>query len=264
MWLGFRRRFFNLNDRLKILNVWVDAVDMERAISRVKQFLEKGNRPHSILAVNPEKNFSVPKDPILNETFRTADLLIPDGIGVVIAARILYNIKLSRVPGVELMEKICELAAKDNYGIFLYGAREEVNASAAKALAERHKGLKVAGRSNGYIKEQEMNELVSKINVSKANILFLALGSPKQERWFAAHKDALENIRVCQGIGGTLDTIAGNVKRAPEIWQKYNAEWLYRLIKEPGRISRQKMLPLFGAMVLITKLKAYFKFSRDQ
>jgi len=249
-----------LNDRLEILNIWVDPLDMDQAIFRIKQILKTGDRPHSIFAVNPEKNFSAPKDPILMEIFRNADLLIPDGIGVILAAKILYNVKLTRVPGVELMKKICELAAKDGYRVFIYGAKEEVNANAAKVLTDRFKGLQIAGRSNGYIKEEEMGELVNRINNSKAEILFIALGSPKQEQWFAQYKDTFINVKVCQGIGGTLDTIAGNVKRAPETWRKYNVEWLYRLIKEPKRIKRQKMLPVFVVMLLLSKLKIFVNY----
>ena len=100
-----------------------------------------------------------------------------------------------------------------------------------------------------------MLELLNRINASKAEILFLALGSPKQEKWYAAYKNRLHHVRVVQGIGGTLDTIAGNVKRAPKVWCKFQLEWLYRLMMEPKRIKRQKVLPVFAANVLITKLK---------
>ena len=105
--------------RLKILNVWVDPVDMNGALQRVENFIEHGDRPHSVFAVNPEKNFSVPRDPNLHKVFRDADLLIPDGIGVVMAARILYRVGLSRVPGVEMMDEIeleqifCDIVAVD-------------------------------------------------------------------------------------------------------------------------------------------------------
>ncbi|MEW5802941.1 MAG: WecB/TagA/CpsF family glycosyltransferase [bacterium] len=241
-------------DRLEILNIWVDPVDMEQALSQVRQFVEKGTRPHCIFAVNPEKEFSIPKDPVLYEIFKKADLLIPDGIGVVYAARILHGARLSRVPGVDLMAKICELAAQEGYRIFIYGAREEVNAAACAALIERYPGLKIAGRSDGFVKDEDMPDLVAKINDSKAQILFLALGSPKQEKWFSAWKDSLKSVRVVQGIGGTLDTIAGTVKRAPEFWQKCSAEWLYRLLKEPSRIRRQNVLPIFASTIIFAKL----------
>ncbi len=247
-----------MNDRLKILNIWVDPVNKEDAIKKVGEFLKLGNRPHSVFSANPEKNFSVPKDPILYETFKDADLLLPDGVGIVLAARSLYGARIARVPGSEFVEDICSLAAKEGCNVFVYGAREEVNRSAVEVLQRHFPGLKIVGRSNGYVKENEMPDLIEQINKSKADILFLALGSPKQEKWFATHKHLLRHVKVCQGIGGTLDTIAGNVKRAPEIWQRFSAEWLYRLIVEPKRIIRQRVLPVFAAMVLIARLKSLF------
>ena len=101
-----------------------------------------------------------------------------------------------------------------------------------------------------------MPELIRRINGSAADILFLALGSPRQEKWFAAHAPELSHVKVCQGIGGTLDTIAGTVTRAPVFWQKLSAEWLYRLITDPKRISRQKVLPIFAFNVLMAMAKS--------
>lgn len=234
-----------MNGRLPVLNLWVDPVDMPGALACVAEFVETGNRVHSIFAVNPEKNFSVPTDPILYKAFQQADLLIPDGIGVVLAARLLYGIRLSRVPGVELMENLCRLAAGRNYGVFLYGAREEVNHAAALELTRRYPGLRIAGRSHGYVNEADMSELVRRINASGARILFLALGSPKQERWLATWGPSLTTVRVCQGVGGTLDTIAGTVRRAPIFWCNMGLEWFYRLMTEPSRWRRQLALPRF-------------------
>jgi N-acetylglucosaminyldiphosphoundecaprenol N-acetyl-beta-D-mannosaminyltransferase len=231
-------------------------VGRKEAIQWVKNFLDKGNRPHAIIASNPEKNFSVPKDAVLYDTFKNADLLLPDGIGVVLAARILYNADLERVPGSEFIFDLCDIAIKESCKVFIFGAKEDVNKKAVEELKDRYPDLKIAGRSNGYVKESEMSNLIDRINASGAEILFLALGSPKQEKWYATYKNQLHHVRVVQGVGGTLDTIAGNVKRAPLIWQKFSAEWLYRLIKEPERIRRQKILPLFAVMVLISKLKS--------
>jgi bacterial polymer biosynthesis proteins, WecB/TagA/CpsF family len=240
--------------RLPVVDLWVDPVNMEEALNRVSQFVEFGDRPHCIFAVNPEKNFSVPANPLLYETFKNADLFIPDGIGVVMAARILHHATLSRVPGVELMERICGLAAEKKYKIFLYGAKEEISRKAAEVLVERYPGIQIAGRANGYVKDEEMPDLIQKINDSKAEILFLALGSPKQEKWYSDYKNMLKTVRVCQGIGGTLDAITGNVKRAPEFWCNVGLEWLYRLLSEPKRIRRQKVLPIFAWRVFAARM----------
>jgi N-acetylglucosaminyldiphosphoundecaprenol N-acetyl-beta-D-mannosaminyltransferase len=232
----------------------VDPVDRDEATNRVEGFLEKGERPHTVFAANPEKSFSVPKNPQLLETFRTADLLLPDGIGIVWAARILYGSRLERVPGSEFIFDICKLAANNGYSIFIYGAKEETNRAAVNRLKKQFDNLRVVGRCNGYISEAEMPALLNRINKTRAEILFLALGSPKQENWFAKYHRELKYVKVCQCIGGTLDTVAGNVKRAPDIWQKFSLEWLYRLITQPSRIKRQKVLPLFVFEVLKMKL----------
>ncbi|OPY74840.1 MAG: putative N-acetylmannosaminyltransferase [Syntrophorhabdus sp. PtaU1.Bin058] len=250
------------NERLKILDMWVDPLTRDEALERVNRFLNHGTRPHAVFASNPEKNFSVPADAGLHDVYRYADILLPDGIGMVLAARILYGRHFLRIPGSEFIFDICRLAAREGHGIFVYGAQEEVNAKACRILGERFPGLRIAGRANGYVKEGEMAELVRQINDSGAKVLFIALGSPKQEKWFAAHKGSLKNVRVCQCIGGTLDTITGRVKRAPEIWCRHNAEWLYRLLSEPKRLKRQKVLPLFAVLVMIEKLKGFFKAAR--
>jgi N-acetylglucosaminyldiphosphoundecaprenol N-acetyl-beta-D-mannosaminyltransferase len=245
-----------LGTRLKVLNIWVDAVDRKEAIRGVKNILQTATRPHAIFAINPEKNFSVTKDTLLNDTIKNADLLLPDGIGIVLAARILYGADLERVPGSEFIFDICDIAVNGSYGVFVYGAKEDVNRRAVEQLKIRYPELKIVGRANGYAKESDMPNLIDRINASGAEILLLALGSPKQEKWYATHKNRLNHVKVVQGVGGTLDTIAGDVKRAPVIWRRFSLEWLYRLIKEPQRIKRQKVLPLFAAMVLINKFSS--------
>ena len=223
---------------------------MQQALEKVVEFVEKGARAHTIFATNPEKNFSVPKDQFLYDCFKNADLLIPDGIGMVLAARVLYGEKIERVPGCEFMQEICKLGADKGYRIFIYGAKKEVNQGAVEKLQQRHPAIKIVGNVDGYLPDEKMPELIEQINSSKAQILFLALGSPRQEKWFAKYKDQLKNVRVCQGIGGTLDVLTGNVKRAPDIFCKLGLEWFYRLMAEPKRLIRQRVLPLFAAQVL--------------
>ena len=244
-----------MKQRLNILNVWVDPVEEEESIKRIEGFLDHGQRLHTVFAMNPEKNFSVPLDPYLYETMKSADLLLPDGIGMVLATRFLHGIKIPRVAGFETMHNICRLAARKGSGVFLYGAKEDVNRVTAEKLPEMYPGLKISDRANGYVKNEDMPGLIEKINESGAEILFLALGSPRQEKWLAANKESLKNIKICQGVGGSFDVIAGNVKRAPDIWIKYHVEWLYRLLAEPSRIKRQKILPIFVMHVVMEKFR---------
>lgn len=241
--------------RYPVLNIWTDAVTMDEALAKVSYFVEQGDRPYTIFATNPEKNFSVPADPFLYECFRKADLLLPDGIGMVLGARILHGVKFSRVPGCEFMQEICALSAKRGYKVFIYGAKEVVNLNACESLKSRLPGLQIVGRCNGYLGDDKMDELITRINESGAEILFLALGSPKQEKWYSTHHNKFKNIRVCQCIGGTLDVIAGNVKRAPAIFCKLGLEWLYRLVVEPKRWRRQLVLPVFALKVFLEKAR---------
>jgi N-acetylglucosaminyldiphosphoundecaprenol N-acetyl-beta-D-mannosaminyltransferase len=186
--------------------------------------------------------------------FRKGALLIPDGIGAVWAARTLTGAQIDRVPGADLMQDLCALAAEKGYKCFFYGAREEVSAGVVDILQKRYAGLEVVGRRNGYVQLEEMDALVDEINTLGTQILFIALGSPRQEKWVAEYGDRLQ-VKVIQGIGGTLDTIAGHVKRAPEIVQRLNLEWLYRLFKDPRRLKRQIVLPIFVGLVIAAKIK---------
>jgi len=244
--------------RLDILNIWVDAITRSEARDRVVEILDQGRRPHLVLASNPEKNYTVPADPVLYDIYRKADLLLPDGIGMVMAARLLYGMKLERVPGSEFIFDICDIARAKSKGIFVYGAREDVNQTACEKLLWRYPGLNIVGRANGYIPQDDMPQLIDAINESRADVLFVALGSPRQEKWLATHANQLTSVKICQGIGGTLDTIAENVKRAPQIWCQYHLEWLYRLLKEPKRIKRQKVLPLFAFGIMQKRMSQRF------
>jgi N-acetylglucosaminyldiphosphoundecaprenol N-acetyl-beta-D-mannosaminyltransferase len=175
--------------------------------------------------------------------------LIPDGIGVVFAVRLLTGRKINRVPGAELMPAICERAEKKGYRVFLYGAAPDVNEKAVEVLKSRYPGLQVVGNQHGYLEEGGMPTFIQAINASQADVLFVALGSPRQEIWVAKYLPQL-NVKVCQGVGGTFDVLAGRVKRAPAIFRKLHLEWFYRLAAEPKRLLRQTALPRFVFQVI--------------
>jgi N-acetylglucosaminyldiphosphoundecaprenol N-acetyl-beta-D-mannosaminyltransferase len=241
-------------DRVRILGIPVDHVDMKRALDFIDSAIRNNELQQYILAINPEKVIRLQHDSLLISMFEKAALLIPDGIGIVLAIRLLYGLPATRVPGSELMWNTCREAARKGYKIFLYGSKEDVNKSAVEKLQTTFPGLQIVGRANGYLKDDEMPNLMKEINQSGADILFVALGSPKQEQWIQAYLPKL-NVKICQGIGGTLDTIAGLVERAPVFFRKAGLEWLYRLIREPKRIRRQAALPIFVLKVIIEKFK---------
>jgi N-acetylglucosaminyldiphosphoundecaprenol N-acetyl-beta-D-mannosaminyltransferase len=149
---------------------------------------------------------------------------------------------------------ICKVAANKGYRIFIYGSKEAINKQAKEKLKLLYPGISIVGRCNGYIRKERMDKLINDINSSEADILFVGLGSPKQEKWIQEYLPKL-NVKVCQGIGGTLDTITGDTKRAPWYFQKAGVEWFYRLIKDPKRFRRQAILPVFAIRVIKEKLK---------
>ncbi len=239
--------------RLEVLGVPVDMVDMAATLDRVRWMLARPGAK-MIVANNPEKVIAARRNEKLHEVLCGADLVIPDGIGVVLAARMAGQVSVARVPGSELMPAICELAAGERLGVFLYGARPQVVNQAAALLVERYPGLDIVGTQHGYLEEDRAPELLDRINASGAAILFVALGSPRQEYWMARHRHALRTVRVCQGVGGTFDAICGHPRRAPAVMRRMNLEWLYRLLSQPGRIHRQAALPIFAARVLGERL----------
>jgi len=164
--------------------------------------------------------------------------------------------KAVRVPGSELMPKLCELAARKGYGVFLFGLKEEVNREAAEKLVQRYPELRIAGRASGYLREEEMPELVKKINASGAEIFFVALGSPKQEKWIHQNKDKL-NVNFIGAVGAIFDFYAGNVKRSHPWFLKHGLEWLPRLLQEPRRLWRRTFIsaPVFFWNVFKQQIK---------
>jgi N-acetylglucosaminyldiphosphoundecaprenol N-acetyl-beta-D-mannosaminyltransferase len=235
--------------RIEILGVPVDALKAGQAIDYVRHQILEGHGPTTILAINPEKVMTLRKSPSLLSFFRDAGLLLPDGIGVVLAGRLLYGNAIARIPGADFMMDICALAEREGFRIFLFGSSEETSSKAESYLQRRFPALKIAGRSNGYILAGGMDSLIEAINNSGASILFIALGSPRQEQWLREHMGKLQ-VKICQGIGGTLDTLAGNVRRAPLLFQTLGLEWFYRLCAEPRRIKRQIVIPVFSCLVL--------------
>jgi N-acetylglucosaminyldiphosphoundecaprenol N-acetyl-beta-D-mannosaminyltransferase len=240
-------------ERKQILGVPLDCVDWPSALTRAEALLDGPQAGAAVLAVNPEKVMAARSNPLLLRQLEQAALLLPDGIGVVLAARMLGARPVERVPGSEFMPALCGLAQRKGLSVFLFGGTERVNERAAAALITQFPGLLVAGRHNGFVAPEGMDALIQSINDSGASILFLALGSPKQELWIAEFGTRLK-VRICQGVGGTFDVIAGEVKRAPALFRRFHLEWFYRLITSPTRARRQASLPKFAWLFL----KDYF------
>lgn len=243
-----------MNQRIKVLDAPVDCINMQGALKAVEDMVN-GHQSNTIIAINPEKVIKSQTDANLLNWLNKAKLVIPDGIGVVIAAKLIHGARMERVPGSELMPAICQDAVHKGYKLFLYGASPATVEKAVEKLNLSYPGINIVGYHDGYLTEENMSVLLDKINSSGANVLFVALGSPKQELWMDKYLRQLPNIRVCQGVGGTFDVIAGTVKRAPKFFINIHCEWLYRLLSQPKRLLRQTALPIFAFKVLGEFLK---------
>ena len=224
-----------------ILGVQVNTENYDQLIPKV--FRNIDNKKKSlVVAINPEKLMKAKEDPELKALLNRAEFQIPDGIGVIIASKLKKGNITSRVTGVDMMDRVVREAARTGHAIFLYGAKPGVADKAAQQLQQTYPDLIVAGTQDGY--EPDNDKVIDIINQAKPSILFVAMGSPKQEQWIEQNRDQLHPT-LYQGVGGSFDVLAGTVKRAPALFQRFGAEWLYRLLKEPSRLKRQMNLPKF-------------------
>ena len=231
------------------LGVNVITLNYDEIIEDIKKRMEEG-LTSTIIAVNPEKVITASQDEQIKTLINDATYQIPDGVGILIASRLKGGDIQSRVTGVDMMDRLLKFAADEGKKVFMYGAKEEVVASAKVKIEEKYPSIQITGYSNGYTKDQD--ELVRKINESGAEIIFVALGSPRQELWIRDHMNEL-NVKVYQGVGGSFDVFAGNVKRAPSVFRKAGLEWFYRLISDPKRFKRQLALPKFLFKIITKK-----------
>lgn len=239
-------------NRLRILQLPVDLVTMSSVLQFIDDRVRSLSAPACIVCANPEKVFLTRSAVRLRRFFEAADLVIPDGIGIVIAARLLFGCQLTRVRGADLMQAVCSEAPERQYRIFIYGGTEAVNRQGVGVLRQRYPGIQIVGAQHGYLPADRMDTLISRINDAQPDILFVGLGSPRQEMWIQRYLPELR-VKVIQGVGGTLDTIAGTVKRAPLWTQSLGLEWLYRLVMQPSRARRQVNLVRFAAEILRVK-----------
>ena len=228
-----------------------DSVTPEQALDRAMALCDASGCKY-VVTPNPEIVWLAQKQPELMEALNGADLVIPDGIGIIYASRILGVPLPSRVPGIELAAGLFRRIAERGDPVFLLGAKPGVAERAAENLKVQYPGLNIAGTGDGYFREDE--PVIRRINECRPKILLVCLGFPRQELWMAKHRDSLE-AGLMLGLGGSLDVFAGDVKRAPEAWCRMNLEWLYRLLHQPSRLGRMMKLPVFLLSVVWERLK---------
>lgn len=196
-----------------------------------------------IVTANPEIVEYANKDSEYKKIISESDYIVPDGIGIIYASKILNNPLAERIAGFDLMQDLLTMADENKYKVFLLGAEASVIKHAAENVGKKYRNLDVAGYHHGYI-DIDNETLAKQISDTKPDLIFVALGFPKQEQWIHKYMPLFDK-GIFMGVGGSFDVLAGKVSRAPMIWQKSNLEWLYRLIKQPSRWRRMLVLPLF-------------------
>ncbi|MFY0544198.1 WecB/TagA/CpsF family glycosyltransferase [Brevibacillus sp. H7] len=233
-----------------ILGVPFSTRSFDETVADLVERIQSGERTHVVTA-NPEI-VMVARE---NKSFRTIleqAYVVPDGIGIVYAAKWTNQPIRERVTGIELLEALMREADRKHWNVYLLGAAPDVNRLAAERLAERFLGARIVGYRDGYFQKNEEEKVAQEIAERKPHLLFVALGAPKQDEWISSYWDRLQ-VPLVMGVGGSFDVIAGKVKRAPVLWQKLHLEWMYRLLSQPSRWKRQLAIPRFVFTVLWEK-----------
>lgn len=241
--------------KINVRGVYFDNVTKDEAFEKAVSLIE-GDGFSYMVTPNSEIVQACIENNDLYKVINSASLIIPDGIGVVYASRIIGTPLKEKVAGVEIAERIVEYAAKNGIlTYFLGGARatetdKAVWEKAAEKLAEKYPGFKAVGR-DGYFGEEELPDIIEDINNSGAKILLVCLGAPKQEKWIYNNRAKMTGVTFAAGLGGSLDVFAGTAERAPEFYLDHNLEWLYRFKKNPSRVGRMMKLPKFLAGTVV-------------
>jgi bacterial polymer biosynthesis proteins, WecB/TagA/CpsF family len=226
---------------------------MDETIATLASAIDNRKTTHVITA-NPIMIMSALEDPSYYSMMRTAELIVPDGTGVVWAAGYVGQPVAERVPGFDILHRLMALGESKGWSVYLLGTDQQTIDQAAANLKQKYPGTRIAGVRNGYFGPEQDAEVVAAIQQAKPDILFVARSATTQEPWIARYKAEL-GVPVIMGVGGSFDIIAGKLKRAPKLFQKLRLEWFYRLLQEPYRYKRMLVLPKFVIKVVREKEK---------
>jgi N-acetylglucosaminyldiphosphoundecaprenol N-acetyl-beta-D-mannosaminyltransferase len=240
-------------EEIRLHGVRLHRLTMDQAVATVAEFLQAGGA-HHVVTADTSAVVMAQHDHELREIIERAALVTPDSFGVTWAARRLGHPLPERVTGVDLMARLCAHCATSGHRIYLLGAAPGVAEAAAERLCARFPGLRVVGTHHGYFQPEEEEGIIAEIAASGADLLFVAFGIPRQEKWIARHLERL-GVRVAIGVGGSLDVFSGRVQRAPRWVQRANLEWLDRLLRNPRKISKVKTLPVLVWLTLAAMLR---------
>lgn len=237
-----------------VLGVRVDCVTRDQALTAIREYLDQ-DRLRQIVTINPEMLMMARRDAELQDVIEKADLVVADGVGLLIAARLLGLLLRERTTGVDLVPDLCALAAEADCSVYFLGARPGVASKCAAALSERVPDLRVAGTYSGSPAPSEEALIRRRVAAAGTDVLLVAYGVPAEEKWIARNRDRL-GVKLAVGVGGAFDFIAGEVPRAPMWMQRAGLEWLFRLSRQPWRWRRMAVLPQFLVRVLAQAVRA--------
>lgn len=234
-----------------IMGLQFDNITMEEALDAAKALLQ-GEHAARVVTPNAEIAYEALHDENMRTLLNSAELMLPDGAGVVLASKILKTPLKQKVAGVDFADGLLGVLETTGQSLYLLGSKPGIGELAAQKMMQKHPKLKIAGIADGYFQDEA--PVIDKINASGADVLFVCLGAPKQEQFMARHQKAL-HVKLMAGLGGTLDSFAGTVRRAPKWMIRLNLEWLYRLIKEPKRFKRMLRLPKYLWAVVCKRIR---------
>lgn len=234
-----------------IMGLQFDNITMEEALDAAKALLQ-GEHAARVVTPNAEIAYEALHDENMRTLLNSAELMLPDGAGVVLASKILKTPLQQKVAGVDFADGLLGMLAQNGKSVYLLGSKPGIAELAAEKMREKHPGLTICGMHDGYFKDEA--PVIAAINEAKPDVLFVCLGAPKQELFMKRHQNDL-SCRLMIGLGGSLDSFAGTVKRAPKWMIKANLEWLYRLYKEPKRFGRMLRLPKYLWAVVCRRIR---------
>jgi N-acetylglucosaminyldiphosphoundecaprenol N-acetyl-beta-D-mannosaminyltransferase len=226
--------------RVNVTGIEVDDLDEEETVAAVARMVEAGGT-HYLCVVNAAKAVAASRDQRLRDVLAQAALVTADGMSVVWAARWLGKGLKARVTGIDLFERLVAEAARRGWSVFFFGAGIESVRGVTERFSREHTALRVAGWRDGFFDKAQSSAIADEIRRSRADLLFVAMGSPAQEFWIAEHLERT-GARFAMGVGGSFDHLSGRKPRAPQWMQRAGLEWFYRLLREPRRLWRRYLV----------------------
>lgn len=238
--------------RINLLNTTIDNLSMQETLALVQEKINKGEQLHHVV-VNAGKVVAMQKDSELRKSVNESDIINADGQAVVWASSFLGKPLKERVAGIDLMANLVDMAYRNNYKIFLFGAKEEVVKTVVEKYSETYSPNIIAGYRNGYFEASEEEAIAHQIADSGTQMLFVAISSPIKENFLYKYRDVLKNVNLIMGVGGSFDVFAGKTKRAPIWMQNAGLEWFYRFLQEPKRMWKRYLVGNSKFIYLVMK-----------